>query len=127
MPGHLTEPQTPTIGRYDLVEKLGEGSMATVFKGRDQETGQLVAVKVLSPHLRGDAVILKRFQQEFRTAHSLHHPHLVHALEICPRGETPYLVMEYVDGRDLWNRIEAEGRLPEAEAVRLLVQVARGL
>jgi serine/threonine protein kinase len=127
MPVTSSEARTSTLGKYELLEKIGEGSMAAVFKGREQATGRLVAVKVASQWLRGDPVLLKRFEQEFRTAHSLHHPHLVHALEYCPDAETPYLVMEFVDGRDLWKRIEAAGRLPEAEAVRLIVQVAHGL
>jgi eukaryotic-like serine/threonine-protein kinase len=72
-------------------------------------------------------VLLKRFEQEFRSTSNLCHPNIIRGLEFGWAGEQPYMVMELVDGEDLWNRIERLGRLAEAEAVGYIVQVARGL
>ncbi len=101
--------------------------MASVYKGVDRTTGQFVAVKVASRRVQGDAVLRQRFEQEYRTASNLCHPHVVRAIDFGEADSTLYLVMEFVDGPDLWQRIEREGRLPEAEAVHIIVQVAQGL
>jgi serine/threonine protein kinase len=123
-----TSKGTPqTIGKYDLRQKIGEGSMATVYKALDRASGEAVAIKVASRRVQVDEVLRQRFEQEYRTASSLSHPHLVRALDFGEDDSTLYLVLEFVDGPDLWQRIEREGRLPEAEAVRLIVQVAQGL
>jgi serine/threonine protein kinase len=72
-------------------------------------------------------VLRKRFEQEFRAANTLDHTNIVRALDFGQEGNTPYLVMEFVDGESLGQRIEREGRLPEVEAVRIIGQVAQGL
>jgi serine/threonine protein kinase len=117
------------IGHYDLIQKIADGGMGTVYKGRNQTTGEVVAVKIVSlpPLVRNKDVVLKRFTQEFRAARSLHHPNIVRALDFGSEGDTPYLVMEFVDGETLGERIERAGRLSEDEAVRVVVQVAAAL
>src|SRR5688500_8134882 len=87
-----------TISHYDLVEKNAEGGMGTVYKGRDQQSGAIVAVKVVPKHLLSNQVFLKRFEQEYNAARALDHPNVVRALDFGREGETPYLVMEYVEG-----------------------------
>jgi serine/threonine protein kinase len=120
-------PVAGTIGDYTVLDKIADGSMSTVHKARSRTTGELVAIKILSPQVAGDPVLLKRLEQEFRAASSIHHPNLVRALDFGWEGPAPYLVMEYVEGEDLWQRLEREGPLNEAAAVALIVQVAQAL
>lgn len=116
-----------TIGNYDLVEKIAEGGMGTVYRGRNRTTSEIVAVKVVPQHLLSDPVVLKRFEQEYLVAKSIDHPNIVKALDFGREGETRYLVMEYVEGESLGQKIERDGRMGEAEAIRIISQVALGL
>jgi serine/threonine protein kinase len=114
-------------GAYEVLEMIGEGGMSTVYKGRDPATGQLVAIKVLAPQAAANALMMERFKQEYRTARSLTHSHLVQGLDFGLEDGVPYLVMELVEGEDLAARIARQGKLPEDEAVRLIRQVAQAL
>jgi serine/threonine protein kinase len=116
-----------TVGDYEVLEKIADGSLSAVHKARHRETGAVVAVKLFSPEVMGDEVLLGRIEQEFRAASTVRHPHLVRALDHGRDGPVPYLVMEYVDGGDLGQRLQQSGPLPEAEAVRLILQVAQAL
>jgi serine/threonine protein kinase len=116
-----------TVGKYDLLEKIAEGGMGTVYRGRDRESGTIVAIKVVAPHMAENEVLLKRFEQEYTAARHLDHPNIVRALDFGNAGSSPYLVMEYVDGESLGQKLEREGPLPEKEAIRLIAQVAQGL
>ncbi len=122
-----SKPVVQTVGNYDLLEKIAEGGMGTVYKGRQRTSGQVVAVKVVPPHMTNNPVLLKRFEQEFRAASMLDHPNVVRALDYGTVGASPYLVMEFVDGESLGQRLERDGRIPEPEAIRLIAQVAQGL
>ena len=75
-----------TIGQYDLVEKIAEGGMGTVYRGRNRLTGEIVAVKVVPPHLLSNPVVLKRFEQEYNVARSIDHPNIVKALDFGREG-----------------------------------------
>jgi serine/threonine protein kinase len=116
----------PDAGPYDILEKIGEGGMATVYKGRNPSNGQPVAIKVLSPTAAANAVTIERFKQEYRAASTLCHPHLVRALDYG-EGSNPYLVLEFIDGEDLARCLERRGKLPEEEAIGLIVQVGQAL
>src|SRR5580704_1650924 len=116
-----------TIGNYELLAKLAEGGMGTVYRGRNRSTGEVVAVKVVPPHLLSNPVVLKRFEQEYNVARSIDHPNIVKALDFGREGDLRYLVMEFVDGESLGQKIERDGRMNEEEAIRVIVQVARGL
>ncbi len=116
-----------TVGNYDLLEKIAEGGMGAIWKGRHRTTGETVAVKIMPAHMANNSTLLKRFEQEFRAASRLDHPNIVRALDYGDAGATPYLVMEFVKGESLGQRIEREGRLSEAEAIRIIAQVAQGL
>jgi serine/threonine protein kinase len=122
-----SKPVLQAIGHYDLLEKIAEGGMGTIYKGRHRQTGQVVAVKLMPAHLAANAVMLRRFEQEFRAASLLNHPNIVRALDFGDDGTTPYLVMEFVEGESLGQKIERDGRMPEADAIRLIAQVAQGL
>lgn len=116
-----------TIGSYDLIAKVAEGGMGTVYKGRHRDTGLIVAIKIVPSTLANNHVLLKRFEQEFRAASSLNHPNIVRALDFCGTGSHPYLVMEFVEGESLGQKLEREGRIAEPDAVRLIAQVCQGL
>ncbi len=115
------------IGKYQIVSLLAEGGMSLVYKAHDPATGTAVAIKVGDAALANDAILLKRLQQEFQTASSLQHPNLVRALEFGWHESRPFIVMEYVDGVDMWTRIDRKGRLPESEAIDYITQVAQAL
>ncbi len=116
-----------SVGKYQVVAKLAEGTMSSVYKARDPDSGAHVAVKVASAATTRDPVLLKRFEQEYRSTSVLCHPNVVRGLEFGWEGKRPFIVMELVDGEDLWTRIERLGKLTEAEAVDYISQVARGL
>jgi serine/threonine protein kinase len=116
-----------TVGKYELLEKIASGGMSSVYRARHQETGEVVAVKMLPPEFAENEVLLQRLRQEFQAQSTVQHPHLVRALEFGWEGQAAYLVMEYVEGEDLLQRIERDGPLPEAEAVRIIGQVVEAL
>src|SRR5262249_12912837 len=122
-----SETTLQSVGNYDVVEKIAKGGMGAVYKGRHRYSGQIVAIKVVEPHMAGNQVLLKRFEQEYQAARQLKHPNIVKAIEFGDTGSTPFLVMEYVDGESLGKKIEREGKMPEREAVKLIAQVAQGL
>ncbi len=127
MPLETTRGVPKAVGKYDLVEKIADGGMGSVYRGRNRETGDVVAVKVLTPNTSNSEVLLRRFEQEFKAASTLDHPNVVRALDYGQEGSVPYLVMEFVEGETLGQRIERAGRLSEAEAIRIIAQVAQGL
>ncbi len=116
-----------TIGQYDLLEKVAEGGMGTVYKGRHRVTGAVVAVKVVPAHIASNPIYLKRFEQEYNAAKALDHPNIVRALDFGRENDVPFLVMEFVEGESLGQRLDREQRLEEAEAIDIIAQVAQGL
>ena len=116
-----------TVGNYDLLEKIAEGGMGAIWKARHRTTGDIVAVKIMPAHMAANATLLKRFEQEFRAASRLDHPNIVRALDYGESDGKPYLVMEFVQGESLGQRIDRDGRIPETEAIRIIAQVAQGL
>lgn len=127
MPVEASELTLQKVGNYHLVEKIADGGMGSVYKGRHPESGEFVAVKVIPKHLASNIVFVKRFEMEYNAAKALDHPNVVKALEFGRQDDLPYLVMEYVAGESLGQRLEREGKLPEAEAIRIITQVAQGL
>jgi serine/threonine protein kinase len=120
-------PGLEAVGDYDLVEKIAEGGMGAVYRGRERASGQAVAVKIVPPHMTSNPVLMKRFEQEYNAAKTLDHPNIVRAVAFGMHGKQPYLVMEFVEGESLGDRLEREKRLPEPEAIRIVAQVAQGL
>ncbi len=115
------------IGNYELLTKIAEGGMGAVYKARSVVTGQVVAIKIVPPETAKNPLLLKRFEQEFKAACLIDHPNVVKALDFCGTGPSPFLVMEFVDGGSLGQRVERDGQIPEAEAVRYISQVCEGL
>jgi len=116
-----------SVGNYELLNKIADGGMGSVYKGRHRETGEIVAVKIIPPSMATNQTLLKRFEQEWKAARSLDHPNIVRAIEFGYEGSTPFLVMEYVDGESLGQRLDRVGRLGEIEAIKIIAQVAQGL
>lgn len=116
-----------SIGNYDLLEKIAEGGMGAIYRGRHRDSGLIVAIKIMPPHMAQNAVLLKRFEQEFRAASRLDHPNIVRALDYSDNGNMPYLVMEFVEGESLGQKLERQGRMSESDAIRIIAQVAQGL
>ena len=87
--------------RYELVEFLGKGGMALVYRAIDHRTGHSVAVKILRPEFNQDAEFLRRFEREATTASKMNHHNIVNLLDVGRDGDFRYLVMEYVRGRTL--------------------------
>ncbi len=127
MPLDATKMTLQSLGSYDILAKLAEGGMGAVYKGRSRATGELVAIKVLPPLTAKNPVLLKRFQQEFNAAHQLNHPNVVKAIEYCGTGSSPFLVMEFVEGESLGQKIERDGAMTEDAAITVLAQVCQGL
>ncbi|MDX6225648.1 MAG: eukaryotic-like serine/threonine-protein kinase [Frankiales bacterium] len=118
-------------GRYELLDVLGYGGMAEVRRGHDVRLGRDVAVKTLRPDLARDPSFQARFRREAQSAASLNHPTVV---AIYDTGEesvgedaTPYIVMEYVDGRTLRDVLRSEGRLLPNRAFEITGEVLRAL
>src|SRR5262249_48090785 len=116
-----------SCGSYDLVEKVAEGGMGAIYKGRHRETGQIVAIKIMPKHMASNPVLLRRFEQEFRAASQLDHPNIIRGIDFGNVNGMPYLLMEFVEGEWMGARLERDGRMSVAEATRLIVQVAQGL
>ena len=98
-------------GRYVLVEQIGIGGMAIVYRAIDRNTGHSVAVKVLKPEFNRDAEFVSRFQREAEAASKMTHHNIVNLLDVGMDGENRYLIMEYVKGQTLKEVIQEKGRL----------------
>lgn len=113
--------------RYRLLELVGSGGMAVVYKGVDTLLERRVAVKVLREGFAGDPAFLARFQREARAAANLDHPNVVTVYDVGQDGDRHYIVMEYVDGQDLKTLIRQKGRLSVDEALNIAIQVCGGV
>jgi eukaryotic-like serine/threonine-protein kinase len=123
----LTEIGTVLGGRYRLVELLGQGGMATIYRARDNQLERDVAVKVLRPEYGADPDFIERFRHEAQSAASLNHPGIVavHDYGTDPAG--PFIVMELVEGEDLATIVRRTGALPPRAAARLVAQAGRAV
>ncbi len=115
------------VGNYEILDRLGSGGMGTVFKARHRRMKRVVALKVLSREASGSERFLQRFQREVETIARLTHPNIVMAFDADEADCGPFLVMEYVNGRDLASEVAAVGRLSIGAALDRLLQAARGL
>jgi serine/threonine protein kinase len=101
--------------------------MASVRRGRRRADGLPVAIKVPHQAVMGNKILRERFHLEYRAGQQLTHPNVVRALDCFEEAGNCFLVMELVDGPDLWERITRRGSFPEAEAVGIITQIAHGL
>ncbi|AMV29122.1 Serine/threonine-protein kinase PrkC [Gemmata sp. SH-PL17] len=127
MPATVKNARLPSVPRYEFGAAIGSGGMGTVYRALDRTTKGLVAIKVLRTKISENHSVHQRLFQEFRAATQLEHPNIVRALDIGIDGSISYLVYELVEGANLGDRIVAAGKIPEAEAVRVITQVAQAL
>jgi eukaryotic-like serine/threonine-protein kinase len=113
-------------GKYTIVEKLGEGGMGAVLRGVGPD-GRWVAIKVLHPSFAADPAVLARFERESRMAAQIDHPNAVRVIDHGAEDGIPYLVMELVEGRELFDVLSQEGRLAPARAAAIAVQICDAL
>ncbi len=115
------------IGDYLVLDKLGQGGMGKVFKARHRLTSRVVAVKILPPSFAHDRSAVLRFRREVEAAGLLKHRNLVAVLDANEHRDLQYLVMEYIDGRDLDHHVRDCGPMQVSQAVECLIQAACGL
>jgi serine/threonine-protein kinase len=113
--------------RFILIEKIGRGGMGVVWRARDEETDQVVALKLLHSAYSDDPDYVTRFERELELARRIKSPNVVGVLGYGVRDGTPYLALEYVDGKSLREILSAHGKYSWDEARALLAQIARGL
>lgn len=113
--------------RYEILRKIGDGGMAFVYQARDKLLNRIVAVKVLRPEFVDDQEFLVKFKREAEAVASLSHPNIVNVYDVGEDGKVHYIVMEYVDGQNLKEIIQEEGRLEEYTALDIAKQIARAL
>jgi tRNA A-37 threonylcarbamoyl transferase component Bud32 len=118
---------TVLSGRYRLDSKLGSGGMSTVYLASDETLQRWVAVKVMHREISDQPDQLERFRREARAVAQLSHPNVVAVIDAGEDGGYPYIVLEYVEGETLKQRIDRLGRLPVDEAAAYGIEIGRGL
>jgi len=117
-----------TVGRYDILDKLGEGAMGVVYRARDTTLGRVIALKMLSSDLNNEEDLRKRFDREVEAIGRLSHANIV---TVYDKGQAPdgqlYMAMELLEGSDLRDLIEKGGDLSLAERVRIMIEISLGL
>ncbi len=113
--------------RYEILDRISEGGMATVFTARRLADGQIIALKVLREQYASDSEFVERFQREAKAVSELTHPHMVHIYDSGRDGAIHYIAMEYVAGENLKTLIRARGRLEPEQAVDIASQVCEAL
>ena len=114
------------LGPYEIVAPLGAGGMGEVYRARDTRLERDVAVKVLPAHLASDPQLKQRFEREARTVSSLNHPHICTLYDIGREGSTDFLVMEYLEGETLLERLK-RGPLEGDQLFRMAIEVSDAL
>jgi serine/threonine protein kinase len=114
------------LGPYEILVPLGAGGMGEVYKARDTRLERTVAIKVLPQHLSSSSEVRQRFEREAKTISQLSHPHICALYDVNREGETEYLVMEYLEGETLSERL-AKGPLPLEQMLRYGIEIADAL
>lgn len=113
--------------RYKVIEKIGVGGMADVYRGYDELLGRTVAIKILHANFASDEGFVGRFKREAQNAGRLSHPNIVNMYDVGYDQGYHYIVMEYVEGQTLKEYIQERGKLSVDEAVKFAVAIAEGL
>src|SRR5881628_1082479 len=113
------------LGPYEIQAPLGAGGMGEVYRARDTRLERTVAIKVLPDHLSSPEA-RQRFEREAKTISQLSHPHICALYDVGHEGEVEYLVMEYLEGETLAERL-GRGSLPVEQAVKYGIQIAEAL
>lgn len=113
--------------RYEILELIGSGGMANVYKARCHRLNRLVAVKILKSDLADNADFRRRFRDESRAVAQLSHANIVSVYDVSTSGDTEYIVMELIDGITLKQYMERRGRMDWRESLHFITQIMRGL
>jgi tRNA A-37 threonylcarbamoyl transferase component Bud32 len=116
-----------TLGHYDVIEVVGRGGMGVVLKAFDPKLHRLVALKLMAPHLAAHGAARKRFEREAKAVAAVRNEHVIAIHGVETDGPAPYLVMEYVGGVSLQDRLDRRGPAEVKEVLRIGMQAARGL
>src|SRR5215216_6412594 len=111
------------LGPYEIVEEIGRGGMATVYRAFQPNVGRFVAVKVIHRSIAGDARAIERFQREAKLIARLEHPHLLPIYDYDGKHEPPYIVMRYLESGTLKDVLD-RGTLPLTEVALVMRQIA---
>ena len=115
------------LGRYEIIEKIGEGGMAVVYKAKDRLLNRYVAIKILRPEFTKDEQFIENFRKESQAAAGLSNPNIVNVYDVGREGNINFIVMELIDGKPLSQVIEEKGKLDYKEAISITRQVASAL
>jgi Tol biopolymer transport system component len=114
------------LGPYEILSAIGAGGMGEVYRARDTRLERTVAIKVLASHLSASPEVRQRFEREAKTISQLSHPHICALHDVGREGDTEYLVMEYLEGETLADRL-LKGALPLEQTLRFGIQIADAL
>jgi serine/threonine protein kinase len=114
------------LGPYEIQSQLGAGGMGEVYRAKDTRLDRTVAIKILPTHLSTNPEFKQRFEREARTVSSLNHPHICHLYDVGSQDGTDFLVMEFLDGETLADRLR-RGALPFPELLKIGIEVAEAL
>lgn len=114
-------------GRYELLERIGSGGMAVVYKARCRLLNRFVAIKILKPDFIKDVKFIENFRRESQAAASLNHPNIVNVYDVGREGNIHYIVMEYIEGEPLSEVIEREAPLDYAKVIEISKQISLAL
>ena len=114
------------LGPYEIQSPLGAGGMGEVYRAKDTRLDRTVAIKILPTHLSADPEFKQRFEREARSISSLNHPHICHLYDVGSQDGTDFLVMEFLDGETLAERLR-RGAMPFAELLKIGMEVAEAL
>lgn len=115
------------LGGYKVTAEIGSGGMAVVYKAEQPALDRLVAIKGLRKEMTRDPSLIERFEREAKSVAALAHTNIVHIYDFMVRGESMYIVMEFVEGVDLFDLLAKVGRLPAEIAAIVGLQAARAL
>lgn len=116
-----------TLGKYRIERLLGRGGMGAVLQGVHTDTGDIVAVKVMSQQLGEDPNLTIRFEREAKVAAQIDHPNVAKVLEYGSAQDVRYIVMEYIDGPSVGDILKMQRKLPGKQCLRVILQTAQGL
>lgn len=114
-------------GRYELLERIGEGGMSVVYKAKDKLLNRFVAIKILKPEFIGDHKFIDSFRRESQAAASMSHPNIVNIYDVGKEGNIHYIVMELIEGRALSDVIKEQGPMPYPKVIAISKQIAAAL
>lgn len=123
----LLNPGTVLSGRYEILEKIGSGGMAVVYRGKDRKLDRYVTVKVLREEFIGDEEFIERFRSEACSAARLSHPNIVRAYDVGEDGDICYIVNEYIHGDTLKKAIKEKAPFDSRSTINVAIQIASAL